>query len=258
LATGLSALSEDSELLAKLLDEHEAARDEAAKNLKAAQLWVRVSNAVPPPEEAVYWAGMLDTLQNNWTRFAAIIERPDLRVAAVGNSPCEIGLGRGEEIDSHDIVIRMNRFSTEPEFAVDYGRKTDMVITTQRDEELTRLLDLLPPEATVLIKRGLSPHHCNLSAAEQQALKQGRHLVLIPETLQGPMWRTLGAPASTGLLLTSVLRALRGPLPRSSFFGFSFVDQLVPGNTSHYFEENQPSELHDWRKEAEVFASMFA
>jgi hypothetical protein len=258
LATGLSALAEDRDLLAKLLREHAAAREEGAKNLKVAQLWVGMSDSPPPPDQAIYLANMLDILQDNWKRFAVTVARHDVRVAVVGNSPCELGLGRGADIDSHDIVFRMNRFSTESAFAADYGRKTDMVITTHRDDELTQLLDVLPRETTILIKRGLSPHHCSLSAAEQQAIKAGRNLVLIPEVLHGPMWRTLGGPASTGLFLTSVLHALRGPLPRSSFFGFSFVDQLVSGVSAHYFEKSKASELHDWRKEAEVFAAMFA
>ena len=48
-------------------------------------------------------------------------------VAVVGNSDFEIGKNSGEEIDSHDIVIRMNNYRTE-NYEKDYGKKTDVWI----------------------------------------------------------------------------------------------------------------------------------
>ena len=46
-------------------------------------------------------------------------------IAFVGNGPQEMGRRRGEEIDSHDIVIRMNSFSLEG-YEKDYGTRTDI------------------------------------------------------------------------------------------------------------------------------------
>lgn len=43
-------------------------------------------------------------------------------IAVVGNGPCEIGQGRGAEIDAHDRVIRFNNFTTDG-FEADYGSK---------------------------------------------------------------------------------------------------------------------------------------
>jgi len=47
-------------------------------------------------------------------------------IAVVGNGPQEIGRKSGTKIDSHDIVVRFNRYSTNGQFSVDYGGKTDM------------------------------------------------------------------------------------------------------------------------------------
>jgi hypothetical protein len=57
-------------------------------------------------------------------------------------------------------------------------------------------------------------------------------------------------------LTTAIIRNLRGSLDRESFFGFSFVDQLSNGGKAHYFNEAPPSEVHAWRREAEIFEQM--
>lgn len=49
------------------------------------------------------------------------------KVAIVGNGPYEIGKKSGKEIDSHDIVIRMNNYVIEG-FEEDYGTKEDIWI----------------------------------------------------------------------------------------------------------------------------------
>jgi len=47
-------------------------------------------------------------------------------IAVVGNGPQELGRKSGAKIDSYDIVIRFNNFSTNKQFAIDYGKKTDV------------------------------------------------------------------------------------------------------------------------------------
>lgn len=47
-------------------------------------------------------------------------------VAVVGNSPCELGLGKGREIDDHDIVIRFNNYVIDDKTVSDYGAKENV------------------------------------------------------------------------------------------------------------------------------------
>jgi hypothetical protein len=48
------------------------------------------------------------------------------KIAIVGNGPSQLGKHTGEEIDSHDIVIRFNGYNTDGLYIEDYGKKTDI------------------------------------------------------------------------------------------------------------------------------------
>lgn len=52
-------------------------------------------------------------------------------IAVVGNAPSEIGRKKGKEIDSHDLVVRFNNFSTDFSHIEDYGKKTNVWTITQ-------------------------------------------------------------------------------------------------------------------------------
>lgn len=52
----------------------------------------------------------------------------DKTIAIVGNSPEIIGKNQGEEIDSRDIVIRMNSFVLKDEYIKDTGKRTDIFV----------------------------------------------------------------------------------------------------------------------------------
>lgn len=58
----------------------------------------------------------------------------DKSVAIVGNSPREIGLKKGQMIDSYDAVVRMNMFSVSDEFKEDYGEKTSICVNNSNIE----------------------------------------------------------------------------------------------------------------------------
>ncbi|MCL2704749.1 MAG: glycosyltransferase family 29 protein [Spirochaetaceae bacterium] len=58
----------------------------------------------------------------------------NVTIAIVGNGPHELGLGKGEEIDAHDIVVRCNRYNNSEKYIKDYGKKTNIVIFTSTDE----------------------------------------------------------------------------------------------------------------------------
>ncbi len=58
-------------------------------------------------------------------------------VAVVGNSPNVIGRGCGTEIDSHDIVMRMNMFNLPDEYATDTGKKINVYVSNANARVIT-------------------------------------------------------------------------------------------------------------------------
>lgn len=57
----------------------------------------------------------------------------DKTVAIVGNGPSELGKNCGKEIDSHDVVIRINNYQISG-YEKDYGSKTDIWIKCTSDD----------------------------------------------------------------------------------------------------------------------------
>jgi hypothetical protein len=63
-----------------------------------------------------------DNMKNNIIKKLTIGKN----VAVVGNGPQEFCKKNGVKIDSHGVVVRFNAFSTDEQFAIDYGKKTDI------------------------------------------------------------------------------------------------------------------------------------
>lgn len=177
-----------------------------------------------------------------------------LRVAIVGNSACEMGLSRGPEIDGHDVVVRFNKATRHVSHAADYGSRTDLHVLPIRGHA-----DIpMPSQAQFIMFATLHPRGRNRDWGYALRLRhQGKILATIEGNGFGELARQLGAPPSNGLRVCAHLRALRGPLPPASCFGFSFTDQIGPqANSSHYFEQAVPAMHHNWPKERELFQSL--
>ena len=70
----------------------------------------------------------------------------DKKVALVGPAPYLIGKGRGTEIDSHDVVVRIQPEIFSPE---DYGSRTDIVqscMNSSYSPKIARYLETIPKE----------------------------------------------------------------------------------------------------------------
>ena len=67
-----------------------------------------------------------ESLMQNEGVFENLLADAGAGIALVGNSPCEQGKGNGFEIDSHDIVIRMNDYKVASDFTHDYGEKVSI------------------------------------------------------------------------------------------------------------------------------------
>jgi hypothetical protein len=77
-------------------------------------------------EKLKMFAKVFNALKNNMKN--NIVKKFVTRksIAVVGNGPQELGKKNGTKIDSHDAVVRFNCFSTDKQFIIDYGEKTDI------------------------------------------------------------------------------------------------------------------------------------
>ena len=66
-------------------------------------------------------------------RFENMIKKAK-SIAVVGRSPILIGQGLGEEIDSHEIVIRFNLADVSGKYANDFGVKNDVMVINCRNK----------------------------------------------------------------------------------------------------------------------------
>ncbi len=96
--------------------------------------------------------------QNFWDIFAPILKAK--RIALIGNGPSLLGQGRGAEIDGHDLVVRFN-FPHISDFAVDVGRRTDLVMVNES------ILGSLPS----LVEREAGFHSCGILSAHPDSIK---------------------------------------------------------------------------------------
>ena len=96
-----------------------------------------------------------------------------MSVIIVGNSPRLIGKGLGKYIDSFDTVVRMNNAQTGGEWEKDFGKKTDVLFSTQTYNKnlkpkqhiffIPHLVERLPPVVKRVYKTIRSKYDLNPS-----------------------------------------------------------------------------------------------
>lgn len=210
------------------------------------------------PAQPLTWLGK--GLSQNLLKLKKLLSDTSLRVAVVGNSPCELGLGKGAEIDSHDVVIRFNHFDVTPPFDIDYGKKTTVVFSIYHEENSRQRACYVEPGG-FWVYAALIQGYCSSDGDWTHCTSILEEGVINPTILDHQyrleFTKRFGHLTSTGLYVTAWLKSLRGHLDRSSFYGFSFVDQVGVGQRAHYFDNEAASQAHDWNREAEYFEFIF-
>jgi hypothetical protein len=79
-------------------------------------------------EKLKMFAKVFNALKNNMKNNIVKKFVTGKSIAVVGNGPQELGKKNGTKIDSHDVVVRFNGFSTDKQFIIDYGKKTDIYV----------------------------------------------------------------------------------------------------------------------------------
>ena len=163
-------------------------------------------------------------------------------VAVVGNSPDLLGQGKGEEIDSHDLVVRFNRISAETAQDAHTGKRTDIWVMSPSTS-----IEHCPPDTKMVVVSGLH--------ALTRPSFYWRNLPMMGKPLAGfdaSVWYELvqrfDAPPSAGTLAIAALRADRQKM-NIHHFGFTTTQGLHGSSPNHHNDQAQVSSRHNWQAE---------
>ena len=186
-------------------------------------------------------------------------------VAVVGNGPSEIGKKKGKEIDSHDIVIRMNNYQTKG-FEEDYGEKTDIWVRgfgTNDLKDYTKTKKYLYAGLT-----GDYFHPAILSKAQLEILYRDTAEKNIPcgcvsiDKYYDLINEYSDFVPTSGLALIYTILKL-GVAKKLDIYGFSFNQTSVENISTHYFkdrtekEERESTYVHNFYAENDFLRELF-
>ena len=176
--------------------------------------------------------------------------------ALVGNSPCEKGLDKGEEIDKNRHVIRFNNFSSNLKFSKDYGSKSTIWVKPGGFFDEVKERDLCDIELVVLGKPDIE--YCHTDAVDHILYFKEKNVPVctIPRNVYNEAFSELEGIPSMGALMTSWIYHYLGDISSNNLFGFSMTDQKNNKN-SHYFKDIYKRNYykHDWDKERKMLDS---
>lgn len=203
-------------------------------------------------------AAMVNRIVQCESDFPDLIRRNRDNFAIVANGPRQIGLGTGPQIDTKEVVIRLNTGRPNAQFAHDYGWKQNVWVKNQQNYDVKRMDRT--PGVERLILSGSNPLYrsANCGAYLRELLETHENVSLIPEEfLRLTIARTQRNPSS-GIVMLTWLNYLAGGLQdQRNVFGYSLNDQKTR-QTTHYFR-GQPvasHHTHNWEVERLYFDSI--
>ncbi|MBU2925113.1 glycosyltransferase family 29 protein [Colwellia sp. 1_MG-2023] len=169
-------------------------------------------------------------------------------IAIVGNSPSELGKGHGKEIDSYDVVIRFNNYSTEAKYADDYGRKVNVWAITPGIESLNYQEAFYEYDFVMSPKLGLQLHEERLSIIYNYIIAGGNYFQI--DTIDCRRYSDLIIP-SVGLYVLHFLMKNKASIGNVGVYGFS--PKTATKDNRHYFTGDpvptSKVRFHDWDRE---------
>ncbi len=170
-------------------------------------------------------------------------------IAVVGNGPQQMNKNTGEEIDSHDIVIRFNIFPTKG-FSQDYGSKVDIWICTAlfwNDSMIENFPEMLSIAKNVpytviydifhYIPRGIVYQKELLSIFLQRFKSNKNCFCSFDSEYKGEHEPSLGIKLPTlGLVLAEFLSE-NNLMDNTNFYGFTFLDEEATYKQIEYYSE---------------------
>ena len=179
-------------------------------------------------------AFMFDAFDEGARALEALIADDARTLAVIGNSPCEKGRGKGQDIDARDGVVRFNRFEGLEDFADDYGaRFTHHARGPANDWALHARSHAARRAIFVQSDFLYTPRQWGAFAPLAEA---GVELSCLPTGSHRALQAQLHAEPSLGLAFCAYAKSVRPSLSREDCFGFSFVDQIGDGAESAHLQ----------------------
>ena len=181
----------------------------------------------------------------------------DKSVAIVGPAFYMKDSKLGQEIDSHDVVVRINRgIESTILYPKDIGRKTELYYSCLIERaQQTGILDpeiilnrhgirhiVAPPDSDIKgISRGNRPHSLVDLDKIRSLVNSGINVYLVDSNFHTQLAIKVDCKPNTGFL--AIYDLLRTDLKTLSIYGFSFyLDGFIPGQKSGVEKEKQCTE----------------
>lgn len=181
-------------------------------------------------------------------------------IAIVGGSPCESGKNKGEEIDSHDIVIRFNNYPQDEKFFKDYGKKTNIWVR-QGSRDVVNKKDLSCYDYVIWADDFTSfiVKDYNILKPLQDYLKNyGNKCLSIESHYYQALKQDSGIMRPTsGAIVFFYLKEILGGLENVDAYGFAFLSNDVNDN-KHFFDKLcKISTIHDFFQEVPYLHDLY-
>ena len=232
-----------------------------APSKKSLENYLFLSSTVSPSgngdENITKSAKLCSRLIENEKTFSRLVGEADGKVAIVGNGPQELGKGSGPEIDSANLVVRFNTFSTKYPHSQDYGTKTDVWVRMIPHPYVRYQAE--PEGLSQVMITGANRLHRFYSNWEwiYKQIDVLPNLGFTPSRPFIELTKQLGNIPTSGLLLAYMTYKEIGPLPEGTVFGSSFVEGYNEKAVYHASDNHAAmSGRHDFDKEVAFFRSI--
>lgn len=199
---------------------------------------------------------ILSVLENNLKKNVFYHLVKGKRIAIVGNAGCELGLKKGPEIDSHDIVIRFNNYPCK--YIEDYGEKTNIWVRCANISVEDR--DISPYQLVIWEPDYLhmEVQHNHLDILEKEISQYPERVMFIDNVIKkGVQETSKSLNPTTGCYLMWMLYQALGTFRDIDIYGFSFLydDGSYEG---HYYDDlSTMNVLHNMNLERPFLRNLF-
>lgn len=159
----------------------------------------------------------------------------DKKVAVVGNGGCELGKGRGKELDSNDVVIRFNTYPSD--YEEDYGKKCNIWFRGYGIEGYIKDRDWEQFDFVVcpILAKNYIPKYL-FESFYQNIKKYPEKFSSLPSEFIKNLPKKYGVANPTNGFKALIYVKDCCSVLNLSIYGFSFLEEIGKENDFHYYD----------------------